>query len=120
MLVFSSWGIREASRRRWKWGEGLASGRSPVKPQGDFFFFFFGLTSLLLTLDRSKNCSYSWRKPRRRSTNFKNKYVLRAALMVGRKGRGLSGTSPFGILENCPSSIHPSIRLLTQLELCTK
>ena len=41
-------------------------------------------TSLLLTLGRSKNCSCSWRRPRRRSTSFKNKYVLSTTMSWGR------------------------------------
>ena len=44
----------------------------------------FHLASLLLTLGRSRNCSCSWRKPRRRRTSFKNKYVLTAAMLWGR------------------------------------
>lgn len=62
---------------------------------------FLCLPSLLLTLGRSRSCSCSWRKPRRRSTSCRNKYMLGAALLWGREGFPL-GPHTLGP-ENCRS-----------------
>lgn len=49
----------------------------------------FCLTSRLLTSGRFKNCSCSWKKPRRRSRSCGSRYVLRAGMCshAAREGR---------------------------------